>query len=162
MEKIISFMRENPFIWYYVALMLISLIIGIVSMRKAKAKKDGFLDLHPDAARLILNQKGFISSTIISVHEVNNEAVQENIAVMGKLQTKESQYFSEKMTHGLLLKPGVNKLLVSYENTRPGIMHKSVTTYSDPEYVEIECKANTRYRLNFNTDTHQFGVEVAE
>ncbi|WZU01346.1 hypothetical protein MGH68_18240 [Erysipelothrix sp. D19-032] len=49
MEKIISFVNENPMIWLYVGFMLIAVVFSIVSMRRAKAGKVDFLDNHPDA-----------------------------------------------------------------------------------------------------------------
>lgn len=159
MDKIISFVNENPMIWLYVGFMFIAVVFSIVSMRRAKAGKVDFLDNHPDAARILLNQQGYISTTIIHLYEVNDEPVQLDFKTFNKATTKESQYYSEKMKYGVLVKPGVNKLLVSYENTKPGVVHKSVTTYSDPVHVEINCAANTTYRLSYDLDTNLYSVE---
>ncbi|MEG0327704.1 MAG: hypothetical protein RR565_03275 [Erysipelothrix sp.] len=158
MEKIQLFFKDNPYMWYYVGLVVLSIVFIVFSQMRVRKKKNEFLDLNPNAARILLNRQGFVSSVTIHIHEVNGEAVNADMKSFYGTST-ESQFFQDKTKYGIFVKPGENKLSVSYEHTRPGVMHKSVTEYTDPVQVIVNCKANATYKLSYDKDTNLYGVE---
>ncbi len=158
MENIQLLFKENPYMWYYVGLVVLCIVFVIFSQMRVRKKKNDFLNLHPDASRILLNRQGFVSTVTIHIHEVNGDPVQADMKSLYGTST-ESQFFQDKTKYGIFVKPGENKLSVSYEHTRPGVMYKSVTEYTDPVQVVVNCKPNATYKLSFDKDTNLYGVE---
>lgn len=120
-----------------------------VYMRKTLAARrdraDAFLSEHPDAARVFLQvgMKG-LSSDAITVISVDDNA---------------PVFFSEGRKQGVLLAPGRHILEVAYAWTRPGILHKNVTTQVEPSRQEVEAEARKTYKLDFNREEEEYVFE---
>lgn len=112
-------------------------------MLKAKRDQaDAFLASHPDAARVYLQtgMKG-LTSDATTVIDVDGEA---------------PVHFYEGRKQGILVEPGKRVLNVAYAWTRPGILHKNVTTEVEPSRQEVEVEAKKSYILGFDKKAEAF------
>ena len=135
---------------YVVIFLIIVSVVYIPYMKKhmnnRKKTADDFLSAHPDAARVYLKtgMKGMLSSEETTIFSVNDQ---------------DPVFFYENRTQGVLLLPGKNVIEVAYGQTRPGILHKNVTTQITPSKQELEIEAGKRYRLGFNMDEKSYMFE---
>lgn len=108
-------------------------------MQGQKNKTDQFQIEHPDAARVYLRAgvKDIYFGGTMTVFHVDGE---EPIRFHESLGLKE----------GVLLLPGKRVLDVAYGWSRPGIVHKSVTTQIAPSKQEVEPEAGKSYKLTFD------------
>lgn len=141
--EIISGVPNMVFLWGgIVILIVIFSIVASALRKKSMAKQAGdFLSQHPDAARVYLNTKGVVTSESIVVHAVNNGA---------------PNMFLDKEGQGFFLTPGVQNVRLSYSYTRPGVMHRSVTKYTDEIDERMEVYAGRKYSLAFSREDKVF------
>ena len=66
--------------------------------------------------------------------------------------------FVEGMNYGIYLKPGNRELTVRAISTRPGILHKRVTTVWGPMKINVNIEPEKRYELRFDKKEEQFSV----
>lgn len=55
--------------------------------------------------------------------------------------------------------PGDIVLRVTYSYTRPGVLHKTVTTTWGPAKVNLHLEANKEYALTFDKKEEEFKLE---
>ena len=111
-----------------------------------KARQQKYLEQYPDAAKVFLKQKNFL----IAYDGVGVATVDDEAAVL----------FSEGFTKsGFYVKPGNNKVSMVYSSTRPGIMHKTVTTTYGPTDRELKIEPNKSYLLSFDKKAEDFVFE---
>ena len=60
---------------------------------------------------------------------------------------------------GFFALPGKHVIEVEYSRTRPGVLHKTVTTSTGTTRQEIETEPGRRYRLGFRRDEKRFVLE---
>lgn len=115
-------------------------------MDKKKKIAQDYLAKHPDAAKVYLKtgMKSWYSSEVTTVFFVNGE---------------EPVHFYEGMSQGILLLPGRNVLDVAAGSTRPGILHKNVTTQVEPSKQEVEAEPGKSYTLGFNFKEEHYVFE---
>lgn len=108
-------------------------------MQGQKEKTEQFQRDHPEAARVYLRTgiKDLYFGGTMTVFNVDDE---EPIRFHEGLGLKE----------GLLLLPGKHTLEVAYGWSRPGLVHKTVTTQIAPSKQEVEAEAGKTYRLTFD------------
>ncbi len=125
-----------------------SLVYTFVMNAKHSARLSKFVEEHPDAVKVQIkaNKVGIIVENL-QVITVNGET---------------PILYSEMFTTGFYLLPGKNILEVSYEWTRPGILHKSVTTYFDPCKIEVEAEPNKTYKLSYNRKQNEYVFEEVQ
>jgi hypothetical protein len=110
-------------------------------MRKMKASGEEFLATHPDAAKVYLTTKTFITSEAVTVYSVNGD---------GPVK------FMEGMKTGFYLLPGTSSVEVCYSYTRPGLLHKNVTSTTDVVKKDLVVDAKKSYLLGFDRSEDVF------
>jgi hypothetical protein len=121
-----------------------AVVIIFVNIQNASRTAE-YLEKHPGASRVFMKYKNFlIVQEAVSVAAVNDEA---------------PVLFTEKTKSGFYVKPGENKVLLGYSHTRPGIMHKTVTTTYGPVERELNIAPHKTYSLSFNRKTEEFVFE---
>lgn len=137
----------------YVAifLFLFSIVYIPIAMRKIKLKREeqeAFASANPTASKVYtkIGLGGLFSSEAVVVSAVNGE---------------QPAFFYDgvKEGQGFFALPGKNVVEVEYSNTRPGVLHKTVTTTTGPTKQEITIEAGKRYRFSFARGVNQFTLE---
>jgi hypothetical protein len=124
-----------------------SIVFGVVRLRGAKASNKNFLTEHPDAAKVYLVAKALITTEAARVHSVNG----------GKPES-----FFEGSKSGFYLAPGRSSVEISYTYSRPGVLHKTVTTSTGAVKKELVAEANKSYFLGFDRKAQNFTFELLE
>lgn len=134
--------------WYFIiipAVVIISLVIAVVSMKNNNKNRDKFFSENPNAAKVYVDAKSSgIHSNSIQIHSVNNE---------------KPNYFIEKTKYVLGLLPGTYVISSTFTTTRPGVLHKSVTNTYGPSNQEITVEANKEYVYSFNRQEERYEFE---
>jgi hypothetical protein len=134
------------YIIYIVAALAIGGAVVFYQNMRMSAGKNDFLAQYPDASKVLLASKNFL-------------IVQENIGV-ATVNDEQPVLFSENLIKGgFYAKPGSNKVQMIYSHTRPGIMHKTVTTTYGPTERELKVEPNKTYRLSFDRKAEDFVFE---
>ena len=132
--------------FYYIAAVIIIGIGGtLLSKYFTNKSANNFLKENPGASKLFTKNKsiGIITQTIEILKVDDNES---------------SSVFVEGMKYGIYLKPGNRELTVRATTTRPGILHKRVTTVWGPMKINVNIEPEKRYELRFDKKTEQFSV----
>ena len=140
--------QQNLYIFCIMgAAMVISLIYAIIRSKKMKADGANFLTKHPDAARVYLTAKALVTTEAVTVYTVDDAP---------------PSRFLESGKNGFYLAPGQSKVSISYSYTRPGVLHKTVTTSTDVVEKVLEVEANRSYILGFDRKAECFTFEEFE
>ena len=124
--------------YYYVAVR--------VQLRKKKAAAEAFLAAHPDAAKVF---------TKMGLWGLYGE-----LTAIGVDDQPPTEFYEGLMAgQGFLLLPGGHVVEATYAWTRPGILHKTVTTRIGPSKLEVVAEPGKRYRLSFNRREEQYRFE---
>ncbi|MDR3295023.1 MAG: hypothetical protein LBT26_04210 [Clostridiales Family XIII bacterium] len=129
---------------YVVIAIIVVIIIYIpfmlLYMRKKKRKAEAFLEQHPEAAKVYIT--GAVKGTL-SVLSINDGA---------------PDTFFEGVKQGFFLLPGENVLELSYSWTRPGVLHKTVTTTIGPTKIKVTAETEKSYHISYDKkdETYSF------
>lgn len=120
-----------------------------VVMKQIQRKKDDaeqFQRDHPEASKVYLKtgMTGLLTSEEVTILGVNDN---------------EPVLFYEGLKQGFFLMPGKSVIEVSCSWTRPGVLHKNVTTEVAPSKQEVEAEAGKAYRLGFDRDAETYVFE---
>lgn len=141
----IQFVQNN---WYIVlfagAILAFSFVFNARQISRMKSKGKDFLSQHPQAAKVYLTQKGLIFAEVVSVYTVNGE---------------EPAKFTKGRSMGFYVLPGKSTVEISYTYTRPGIMHKTVSTSTDVVEKVLETEPYKAYVLGFDRKGECFTFE---
>ena len=110
-------------------------------MKRKKANAAQFIEDNPNAAKVFI--AGAMSGTL-TVLSVNEDA---------------PNHFYEGTKQGFFLLPGENTLEVQYGWTRPGILHKTVTTTVGPNKIQVTAEANKSYHINYDKKEERYTFE---
>jgi hypothetical protein len=110
-------------------------------MNKKKNAAAKFLAEHPTAARVYIKGAAQGALTVISV---NNER---------------PVTFIEGMKSGFFLLPGENVLELTYQWTRPGVLHKTVTTTVGPNKIKVTAETEKSYNIGYNKKEETYNFE---
>ena len=144
-SQIIQIIQDNIYIFSVMLIvMIVSITYAIIKNKSMKKKGASFLELHPDAARVYLTSKALITSEAVTVYTVNGE---------------EPGRFTDKGKTGFYVVPGNVTVEVSYTYTRPGVLHKTVTTSTDVVEKVLETKPHQSYILGFDRKAECFTFE---
>ncbi|MDR1193883.1 MAG: hypothetical protein LBK98_06950 [Peptococcaceae bacterium] len=140
--------QQNWFVFLMIgAAMIGSITFGMMRMRGAKASNQNFLAAHPDASKVYLAAKAIMTTEAAKAHSVNG----------GK-----PEVFFEGGKSGFYLAPGQNSVEISYSYSRPGVLHKTVTTSTGIVKKELVVEANKSYFLGFDRKEERFTFELLE
>lgn len=138
---------DKNIMFYYIAAVII-LGVGGTLLSKYFTNKSAskFLEENPGASKLFTKNKSIgITSQSIEILKVDDNE-------------KSFSGFVEGMNYGIYLKPGNRELTVRAISTRPGILHKRVTTVWGPMKINVNIEPEKRYELRFDKKEEQFSV----
>lgn len=107
-------------------------------MQKNKRTAADFHAQNPTAAKVML--VGMITGTI-TVNSVNE---------------KPPVFFQDGVKAGFFLLPGENVINVEYTWSRPGVIHKSVTTTVGPENIKVTAETGKTYQLEYHKKEERY------
>jgi hypothetical protein len=137
-----SVFYQNRYVFLLMAVVFAGCIIfNIVRLKKLKVSGQNFLTEHPDAVRIYLTVKAFITAESVTVHTVDGEI---------------SNPFIESGKSGFYTVPGKRMVEMSYTYSRPGLLHKTVTQTIGPVKKELVIDAGKNYLLGFNRQEETF------
>ena len=138
-------MDKNIMFYYIAAVIIVGIGGTLLSKYFTNKNSNKFLQENPGASKLFTKNKsiGITSQTIEILKVDDNES---------------SSVFVEGMKYGMYLKPGNRELTVRATSTRPGILHKRVTTVWGPMKINVNIEPEKRYELRFDKKTEQFSV----
>lgn len=125
---------------------VLSLFFSRLSKNNINARANFWLQSNPEASKIYLDPKSDIIRT-------NNLVVESVDGLYERIS------FMEGNNLGLYLNPGVHKLEVRFETTRPGILHKRVTDIYGPVSLEVDIEARKIYTLCFDTKEKDFLIK---
>jgi len=141
MEQIIELLKTN----WYIPLIFAAGILYMIFMNVFRKKKTkDYSKNHPNAVRVFLGIKGGITSDIIQV-----------ITVDGALPDT----FVSGTKTGVFLLPGTHELELEHSHSRPGVMHKTVTTSTGMVKRRFAVEEGKAYTLSFDREEHEFVIE---
>jgi len=129
------------------AVSVLSVVYSIFMMKKMKKDVAKFKEENPDAAKILLTTKAFITQEAVMIYSVDGE---------------KPIKFSEKGKTGVYVKPGDRKIEVSYTYTRPGIMYRNVTKSTGAVQKEVTVEPNRTYKIGFDRKAEEFIFEEVE
>jgi hypothetical protein len=121
-----------------------AMVFNMAVLKSVKKSAQNFLKEHPDAVKVYLSFKTLLTLGSISVHSVDGD---------------EPAFFSESLKSGFYVIPGKRMVEMSYTSSRPGILHKSVTTTYGPYKKEVVIAPNRNYLLGFARRQETFTFE---
>ncbi|CAM3115705.1 hypothetical protein STFE110948_02775 [Streptobacillus felis] len=140
-------MSKNMMLLYGGILSLFA-IFSMVShfMNKKSLKKQGedFLAKHPNAVKIFTKSGGFIVTDTMNIIKVNGEY---------------ATHFSDETGEGAYALPGTNEIVAEYSWTRPGVLHKTVTTSTGETTFDVELKSGRDYKLTFDKKESTFKID---
>ncbi|WP_462247949.1 hypothetical protein [Parvimonas micra] len=148
MDNISQMIKNMGVMAYIIPAILIIYVVGIVIWsKKRKQGYDKWLSDHPDAVKIYLNT-GFnaITSKTLSGRILSPDAYP-TIAYEG----------TKSVIYAL---PGTVDVELTYSYTRPGVLHKNVTTTWGPTKLSLEVEKGKTYSLTFDKDEETFKFSV--
>lgn len=137
--NILSSMGPAPYI--FAGFVLLSLVFAFLSLKMNKNAIEKWLSSHPGAVKIVLES----GSNIVTSKQLLATVVKGEAAV-----------FFEKTKCVIYAIPGDIVLEVTYTYTRPGVLHKTVSTTWGPAKVEITVEKGKEYQLNFDKKEETF------
>lgn len=138
-------MDKNIMFYYIAAVIIVGIGGTLLSKYFTNKNANKFLQENPGASKLFTKNKsiGITSQTIEILKVDDNES---------------SSVFVEGMKYGIYLKPGNRELTVRATSTRPGILHKRVTTVWGPMKINVNIEPDKTYELRFDKKEEQFSI----
>ncbi|WP_455514520.1 hypothetical protein [Pseudostreptobacillus sp.] len=138
-------MDKNIMFYYIAAVIIVGIGGTLLSKYFTNKNSNKFLQENPGASKLFTKNKsiGIITQTIEILKVDDNES---------------SSVFVEGMKYGIYLKPGNRELTVRATSTRPGILHKRVTTVWGPMKINVNIEPDKTYELRFDKKEEQFSI----
>ena len=139
-------MDKNIMFYYIAAVIIVGIGGTLLSKYFTNKNANKFLQENPGASKLFTKNKSIgITSQSIEILKVDDNE-------------KSFSGFVEGMNYGIYLKPGNRELTVRAISTRPGILHKRVTTVWGPMKINVNIEPEKRYELRFDKKEEQFSV----
>lgn len=139
-------MDKNIMFYYISAVIILGVGGTLLSKYFTNKSASKFLEENPGASKLFTKNKSIgITSQSIEILKVDDNE-------------KSFSGFVEGMNYGIYLKPGNRELTVRAISTRPGILHKRVTTVWGPMKINVNIEPEKRYELRFDKKEEQFSV----
>lgn len=138
-------MDKNIMFYYIAAVIIVGIGGTLLSKYFTNKNSNKFLQENSGASKLFTKNKsiGITSQTIEILKVDDNES---------------SSVFVEGMKYGIYLKPGNRELTVRATSTRPGILHKRVTTVWGPMKINVNIEPEKTYELRFDKKEEQFSI----
>lgn len=145
-EFLASLGPAKNYIIYVGGFMILYLIAMIIYMRYKKSKMKNYIEAHPEAAKVFIKTHAqIVKAEGLYIHSVDG----------GKPET-----FIDGIKTGFYLLPGTHVIESTFTTSRPGVLHKTVTTSYGPSKQEVEVEARKSYNYSFNPDTNEYSFEL--
>ncbi len=144
MDQVITIWKNMGIMGYIIPAVFVLYIIGmIIFMKKRKNKQQSWWDSHPGAVKVYLRSSlGVFTSNTISGRVISGEACPGIV--------------SEGMQQVFYAMPGELEVEITYTYTRPGVLHKNVTTTWGPTKLNLHLEAGKTYALTFDKEEETF------
>lgn len=136
-----AFFSMGVYAYVVIAIFILAAVFSFVSIKMNKKALTKWLAEHPNAVKIELSSG-------------NNIITQKQL--YARVISGEAAIFSEKAKYIVCADPGDIVLEVTYTYTRPGVLHKNVTTTWGPAKVELNVEKGKDYLLSFDKKEEQF------
>ena len=136
-----AFFSMGVYAYVVIAIFILAAVFSFVSIKMNKKALTKWLAEHPNAVKIELSSG-------------NNVITQKQL--YARVISGEAAIFSEKAKYIVCADPGDIVLEVTYTYTRPGVLHKTVTTTWGPAKVELNVEKGKEYLLSFDKKEEQF------
>lgn len=136
-----AFFSMGVYAYVVIAIFILAAVFSFVSIKMNKKALTKWLAEHPNAVKIELSSG-------------NNIITQKQL--YARVISGEAAIFSEKAKYIVCADPGDIVLEVTYTYTRPGVLHKNVTTTWGPAKVELNVEKGKEYLLSFDKKEEQF------
>jgi hypothetical protein len=138
----IGILRQNWYIVLALGVFIIgSVVYSIARLQMIRRSNKKFLLDHPDAVKVFLAARAFMTSETVTVSAVDGAVPQQ---------------FMEKGKIGFYAIPGKRVVEMQYTHSRPGILHRTVTQVYGPVTRELETLPGRNYLLGFDRKAQSF------
>lgn len=144
-QSLQTFFTQNPLYPIIMGIVIVgSIVVNVIMAKKRKHRNADLLQLHPDAAKVFLTTKALITQEAVVVYSVNGNT---------------PHHFTEGGKTGFYAPPGIIDVEMEYSYTRPGVLHKTVTTTTGVVKKKLEIAPHCSYLLGFDRDSTEFTFE---
>lgn len=136
-----AFFSMGVYAYIVIAIFILAAVFSFVSIKMNQKALTKWLAEHPNAVKIELSSG-------------NNVITQKQL--YARVISGEAAIFNEKAKYIVCADPGDIVLEVTYTYTRPGVLHKTVTTTWGPAKVELNVEKGKDYLLSFDKKEEQF------
>ena len=136
-----AFFSMGVYAYIVIAIFILAAVFSFVSIKMNQKALTKWLAEHPNAVKIELSSG-------------NNVITQKQL--FARVISGEAAIFNEKAKYIVCADPGDIVLEVTYTYTRPGVLHKTVTTTWGPAKVELNVERGKDYLLSFDKKEEQF------
>ena len=136
-----AFFSMGVYAYIVIAIFILAAVFSFVSIKMNQKALTKWLAEHPNAVKIELSSG-------------NNVITQKQL--YARVISGEASIFNEKAKYIVCADPGDIVLEVTYTYTRPGVLHKTVTTTWGPAKVELNVEKGKDYLLSFDKKEEQF------
>ena len=136
-----AFFSMGVYAYFVIAIFILAAVFSFVSIKMNQKALTKWLAEHPNAVKIELSSG-------------NNVITQKQL--YARVISGEASIFNEKAKYIVCADPGDIVLEVTYTYTRPGVLHKTVTTTWGPAKVELNVEKGKDYLLSFDKKEEQF------
>ncbi|MFT4451935.1 MULTISPECIES: hypothetical protein [Parvimonas] len=148
MNNISQMIKNMGVMAYIIPAVLIIYVVGIVIWsKKRKQGYERWLSDHPDAVKIYLSTSFSPITSKSLVGRILSQNAYPSIAYEG----------TKSVIYAL---PGTVDVELTYSYTRPGILHKNVTTTWGPTKLSLEVEKGKTYSLAFDKEEETFKLSV--
>ncbi len=156
---------------YFLPVVIVLVGGFLYSKKKMKEMADNYANVkdfsqeHPNVARVYIFGKQGIKDEAIHLHKINGETFinyeKPNLTEVhqGEKWQMIMMEQNKKNYIGFYALPGEHTMNISYINSRPGVIYKSVSEYTDKIDFDFAVEENKKYLLSFDTDINKFIFE---
>ena len=136
-----AFYSMGVYAYIVIEIFILAAVFSFVSIKMNQKALTKWLAEHPNAVKIELSSG-------------NNVITQKQL--YARVISGEAAIFNEKAKYIVCADPGDIVLEVTYTYTRPGVLHKTVTTTWGPAKVELNVEKGKDYLLSFDKKEEQF------
>lgn len=137
-----AFLGLGSYAYIVAGIFVLALVYGIMSYTYQKNAKKNWLSTHEGAVKIALDTgSNVITQKDMRVNVISGEA---------------SVFIERAGKYAVYAMPGDVVLEVTYTYTRPGVIHKTVSTTWGPAKLELHVEKNHEYKLVFDRDAENF------
>lgn len=139
-----QFFSMGIYAYFFIGFIIFAIVFSIASFMYNKNSKEKWLANHPGAVTIsLVTGNNFITEKQFRARVISGDATM----------------FFEKGKYAIFSMPGDIVVEVTYIYSRPGVLHKKVTTTYGPTKIELHIEQGKNYSLTFNKKEERFILE---